>query len=111
MIRRPLRSTLPLAFVLLIAGAVQAFAAPPPRPVPRAGEACPSGYYASGGFCAPSASARYAVPRHGACPSGYFASGTHCVAASQDAPLAVERGGKTCPSGFVTSGDYCVGTR
>ena len=43
---------------------------------------CPSGYYRSGGFCAPlNRDSRPAVPRPAgaSCPSGWYASGGACV--------------------------------
>lgn len=84
-------------------------ASPPGQPVPRAGN-CPSGYYASGNYCVPGNSARYALPRSGSCPSGYYASGDYCVASSERSGLAIPRSG-SCPSGYYASGDYCVSSR
>lgn len=58
----------------------QAQAQAQPFPVPRAG--CPSGYYTSGSFCAPTnPDSRPAVPKPpGAnCPSGWYQSGGACV--------------------------------
>ena len=52
-------------------------------PVPRSAtsSSCPTGYYASGGYCAPiSSKSRPAVPRSGtSCPSGWSSSGNFCV--------------------------------
>jgi hypothetical protein len=56
------------------AGAAQPFAS-------REGNS-PSGYYLSGGFCAPlNRDSRPAVPRPpgASCPSGWYASGSGCV--------------------------------
>lgn len=79
-------------------------------PVPHAGRACGMGYVQSGGFCAPTASARYSVPRVGVCPPGYVASGGQCVAANAATPIAVPRSG-TCPAGYFAAGAYCRGSR
>jgi hypothetical protein len=60
------------------------------RELPRSGGAmpfvnqggCPSGYYSSGGFCAPlNRDSRPAVarPPGASCPSGWYASGSGCV--------------------------------
>lgn len=86
-----------------------ALAAPPAQPLARKGS-CPSGYYASGNYCVPTASGRHAIERNGSCPSGYYASGDYCVASSDRSKLAIHRAG-SCPSGFYASGNYCVSTQ
>ena len=80
---------------------------PAPQPLPKTGS-CPSGYSTSGGYCAPSTNARFAVPKIGSCPSGYSTSGDYCLA-GKGARLAVPKSGP-CPSGYSTSGDYCLRT-
>jgi len=70
---------------------------------------CPSGYYASGNYCAPGPQARPAIDRAGSCPSGYFASGAYCVMGPNGKP-AIHRVG-SCPSGYFASGAYCVSNR
>lgn len=107
--RSPTHATRRLAFATLACLMTTAHAAPPPQPVLRTG-ACPSGYYASGSYCVPGGSARFALPRSGACPSGYYASGDYCVSASENSKLAIPRAG-ACPSGYYASGDYCVSSR
>ena len=98
------------SFVLLaVAISGLAVAAPPPQPIIRDGS-CPSGYYASGNYCAPGSNARFAIERNGSCPSGYFASGKYCVASSNNSKAVIHRSG-SCPSGFYASGKYCVASR
>jgi len=52
-------------------------------PVPRVGNGCPLGFYASGGYCMPSASNRnqWAVvkEKQQSCPLGSYVSGSYCV--------------------------------
>lgn len=72
--------------------------------------ACPSGYYTSRAYCAPTPNARAAVAKSGSCPSGYFSSGNYCVASSAAAAPAVPKHG-ACPSGYRTSGAYCLRSR
>lgn len=98
-----------LAFAALSLLATLAHAAPPPQPVIRTGS-CPGGYYASGNYCVPGNSARFALPRSGSCPGGYYASGDYCVASSESSRLAIPRSG-SCPGGYYASGDYCVSNR
>jgi hypothetical protein len=50
------------------------------QPFPSRGN-CPSGYYTSGGFCAPlNRDSKPAVPKPpgASCPSGWYASGDAC---------------------------------
>jgi hypothetical protein len=64
----------------IILGAALMLAQAQPFPIPKAG--CPSGYYTSGSFCAPTnPDSRPAVPKPpGAnCPSGWYSSGGACV--------------------------------
>jgi hypothetical protein len=89
--------------------AAPAQAAPPAQPLARLGS-CPVGYFASGAYCVPTASARFALPRDGSCPVGYYASGAYCVAASEHAALALPRRG-ACPAGYFASAQYCVQSR
>ncbi len=95
--------------VTVLIASESAVAAPPATPLAKDG-ACPSGYYASGNYCTPTASARFAVPKDGACPSGYYSSGNYCLASSDASRLAVPKLG-SCPSGYYSSGNYCVGSR
>lgn len=95
--------------LVLVAGvwfSATVVAAPPAQPLPRSGS-CPTGYHASGQYCLPGSSARFAIERNGSCPSGYFASGSYCVASSDRSGLAIHRSG-SCPSGYFSSGQYCV---
>jgi len=98
---------LPMLLVFLVP--VSAAAAPTAQPMLRDGS-CPSGYYASGNYCVPTSSARFAIRREGSCPSGYFASGNYCIAATDSAKAVIPRAG-SCPSGWYASGNYCVSTR
>ena len=106
-----MKRTFCTALLLSVAGAWAgwALAAPPAQPLARTGS-CPSGYYASGNYCVPTASGRFAIEREGSCPSGYYASGNYCVASSDRSRLAIRRVG-SCPSGYYASGNYCVSTR
>ena len=70
---------------------------------------CPSGYHASGNYCAPGAQARPVIERNGSCPSGYSASGDYCLMGANGRP-AIHRVG-SCPSGYSASGAYCESTR
>ncbi|NDA10825.1 MAG: hypothetical protein EBZ07_08310, partial [Verrucomicrobia bacterium] len=47
--------------VTVLIASESAVAAPPATPLAKDG-ACPSGYYASGNYCTPTASARFALP-------------------------------------------------
>jgi hypothetical protein len=78
------------------------------QPVPKIGT-CPSGYQSSGGYCAPSATARPALAKTGQCPSGYHASGGYCLG-QQGARHAVHRVA-ACPVGYHVSGAYCLKNR
>jgi len=84
-------------------------AAPAAQPLARDGS-CPSGYSASGNYCVPGSSARFAIARNGSCPSGYSASGNYCVATSDRSKMVIHRSG-SCPSGYSASGNYCVSSR
>lgn len=98
----------PLLATSFFVVAVQASAQQPPRPLPKPPRGqCPSGYSTSGGYCAPSPSARVALPKVGQCPSGYSTSGSYCLASSQSARDAIPKSG-SCPSGYTTSGAYCL---
>jgi hypothetical protein len=70
---------------------------------------CPSGYSSSGNYCAPNASATFAVEKRGSCPSGYAVSGNYCLA-GKNAKLAVQKVG-ACPNGYSSSGDYCLSSK
>ncbi len=70
---------------------------------------CPSGYHASGAYCAPGPQARPVIERNGSCPSGYSASGAYCLMGPNGKP-AIHRVG-SCPSGYFASGAYCVSNR
>ncbi len=96
-----------IGLVMLTAGAV--LAAPPAQPLERDGS-CPTGYSASGNYCVPGNSARFAIERNGSCPTGYSASGNYCVAISDRSKMVIHRSG-SCPSGYYASGNYCVSTR
>jgi hypothetical protein len=52
-------------------------------PVPRVGNSCPLGFYASSGYCMPSSSNKnqWAVikEKQQSCPLGSYASGSYCV--------------------------------
>ena len=91
----------------LIASA--AIVAPPAAPLAKDGS-CPTGYYSSGNYCTPTASARFALPKDGSCPSGYYSSGNYCLASSDSSRLAIPKRG-SCPSGYYSSGNYCVSSR
>ena len=95
--------------VTVLIASESAVAAPPATPLAKDG-ACPSGYYASGNYCTPTASARFAVPKDGACPSGYYSSGNYCLASSDSSRLALPKLG-SCPSGYYSSGNYCISSR
>jgi hypothetical protein len=47
------------------------------------------------------------VLKTGACPSGYFQSGGYCAPMSDKSPTAIPKVG-SCPSGWRQSGAYCV---
>jgi hypothetical protein len=86
---------------------------PAPRavPVPKAwsGFRCGSGFYSSGGACAPHSSAKYGIgktSRGFRCGSGYYSSGDMCIAHSS-ACHGFAKGG-SCPSGYYSSGDMCI---
>ena len=97
-----------LAKVPLLGFAVVLWSASPvaAQPIPKVGT-CPSGYHASGGYCAPSATAGPALAKTG--PSGYHASGGYCLG-ERDARHAVHRVG-ACPVGYHVSGAYCLKNR
>ncbi|WP_200902029.1 hypothetical protein [Microvirga vignae] len=100
---RPKGLLLLASFLMLPVGAIA-------QAVPKVGT-CPSGYYTSGGACAPSSSdPRPALPKVGTCPSGYHTSGDYCLGSSSNARHAIPKTG-SCPSGYYTSGDYCLSTR
>ena len=94
-----------LLLMTVVAGS-PADAAPAPQPLPRSGS-CPTGYHASGQYCVPGPSARYAIERNGSCPVGYFSSARYCVASSDKSALAIHRSGP-CPGGYFASGKYCL---
>ena len=95
---------LAIAAIALFSIAVPALAQ---EPIAKHG-ACPTGYYASGGYCAPaSPRARPALTKVGGCPDGYYASGDYCLASSDKSkPAIIKNGG--CPTGYYASGNYCV---
>lgn len=98
-----------LAVVSLPLLSVGVFATPPSaQPILRNGS-CPGGYYASGNYCVPTSSGKFALPRDGSCPGGYYASGNYCVA-TDSANLAIPRSG-SCPGGYYASGNYCLRAR
>lgn len=94
-----------LMAIILVTGQT-AEAAPAPQPLARSGS-CPTGYHASGQYCVPGPSARYAIERNGSCPLGYFTSASYCVASSDKSALAIHRSG-SCPMGYFASGKYCL---
>jgi hypothetical protein len=53
------------------------------NPVPRVGDACPTGTYRSGDYCKqyPSQSGKEAIVREAgaSCPAGWYKSGEYCV--------------------------------
>jgi hypothetical protein len=75
------------------------------HPLPKTGS-CPAGYVASGGYCKPGRSARFAVEKHGGCPAGYQPSGGFCLA-GKSGRTAVRKVG-ACPAGWQASGNYCL---
>ncbi|PWL23641.1 MAG: hypothetical protein DCO99_00495 [Synechococcus sp. XM-24] len=97
-----------LALSLLLPAAV--WAQQPVRPMPKLGS-CPSGYYSSGGYCQPGASARGAIEKNGSCPSGFYSSGNYCLSSASNQRQAIHKRGSSCPSGWFSSGKYCLQNR
>jgi hypothetical protein len=65
--------------------ATVSLAAAQPMPQPKIGS-CPSGYYESGGYCAPmKRDAPAAIPKTGQCPSNWMQSGAYCIEMRQPA--------------------------
>ena len=92
--------------VALVLCAAPAIAELLTQPVPKVG-ACPSGWHASGGYCAPnSKDALPIVPKIGVCPSGWHPAGDYCVANSWKSKLIVPKQG-ACPNGWHASGSWC----
>ena len=48
------------------------------------------------------------VPKVGSCPSGYFQSGGFCAPINDKSKRAIPKGSSQCPSGWVQSGAYCL---
>lgn len=100
-----------LLFLYIIASSftLNALASPMAQPILKDGS-CPSGYYSSGNYCAPTQNAKFAIIKIGSCPSGFYSSGNYCLASSDNSKLAIPKVG-SCPSGFYSSGQYCVSVK
>lgn len=104
-----------LVFIFSLIPCFEVIAAPPPQPVVKYSENCPTGYSVSGrSYCSPSKNARFAIVRIGSsCPSGYItSSGNYCLATSDNSKTAIQKEGNSCPNGYMTSAsNYCLSNK
>lgn len=83
--------------------------------IPKVGDSCPTGSYASGDYCkafksnADSSTRVVGNPTGGKCPTGWYRSGDYCKAYSSKraSENVIERVGDDCPRGFYKSGAFC----
>ena len=83
--------------------------------IPKVGDSCPTGSYASGDYCkafkssADSSTRVVGNPTGGKCPTGWYRSGDYCKAYSSHraSENVIERAGDDCPRGFYKSGAFC----
>jgi hypothetical protein len=63
-------------------------------------------------LCSPALAQLLPQPKIGTCPSGYRASGGYCAPTSDRAPAAIPKPkGQQCPSGWASGAHYCLQMR
>ena len=80
------------------------------------GHKCPTGFFASEGYCVPlnrdilGVIPIYNQERPKTCPVGFWRNGDYCQTSPGTNKAALPRMGDFCPLGFYESGDYCFKT-